>query len=104
MCFSPGKIYSVLGALESATQTLSSPLYSLLYNKTVASMPDAWLIPGIALAALQSLTYMTTRKLRRSQEPAASQEKNIPLQKREDKILEHCNEKNNETKSRTQSN
>ncbi|XP_026318550.1 proton-coupled folate transporter-like [Hyposmocoma kahamanoa] len=99
-----GKIYSVLGALESATQTLSSPLYSLLYNKTVASMPDAWLIPGIALAALQSLTYMTTRKLRRSQEPAASQEKNIPLRKREDKILEHCNEKNNESKSRTQSN
>lgn len=61
-------------------------------------MPDAWLIPGISLAALQSLAYMTTRKLRRSQEPAASQKKNIPLEKIEDTILEQCNEKINERK------
>lgn len=98
MYFSPGKIYSVLGALESATQTLSSPLYSLLYNKTVATMPDAWLIPGIALAALQSLAYVTTRKLRRSQEPATTQEKYISLEKIDDTLLQHCNEKVNESK------
>ncbi|KAI5631099.1 major facilitator superfamily domain-containing protein [Phthorimaea operculella] len=49
-----GKIYSVLGALESATQTFSSPLYSLLYKKTVATTPDAWLIPGIILASFKN--------------------------------------------------
>ncbi|CAG9787221.1 unnamed protein product [Diatraea saccharalis] len=58
-----GKIYSVLGALESATQTFSSPLYSLLYSKTVNKYPDAWLIPGIFLALLQILAYLKTRRL-----------------------------------------
>ncbi|CAH2243341.1 jg21381 [Pararge aegeria aegeria] len=60
-----GKIYSVLGALESATQTFSSPLYSLLYTKTVSSVPDAWLIPGIILAVIQLLSYLLTRSLKR---------------------------------------
>ncbi|XP_037296931.1 proton-coupled folate transporter [Manduca sexta] len=58
-----GKIYSVMGALESATQTMSSPLYSLLYSKTVLSMPDAWLLPGITLAVFQLLAYLITRSL-----------------------------------------
>ncbi|XP_038217512.1 solute carrier family 46 member 3-like isoform X1 [Zerene cesonia] len=59
-----GKIYSVLGALESATQTISSPLYSLLYSATVPTLPDAWLIPGIVIASIQLLTYFTSRHLR----------------------------------------
>ncbi|KAM3967133.1 lysosomal proton-coupled steroid conjugate and bile acid symporter SLC46A3 [Aphomia sociella] len=58
-----GKIYSVLGALESATQTISSPLYSLLYSRTVSSMPDAWLMPGIGIAILQLLAYLATKRL-----------------------------------------
>ncbi|CAK1579385.1 unnamed protein product [Parnassius mnemosyne] len=58
-----GKIYSVMGAMESATQTFSSPLYSLLYKKTVSSMPDAWLAPGVILAVFQLLSYLLTRKL-----------------------------------------
>ncbi|XP_013173768.1 PREDICTED: proton-coupled folate transporter-like [Papilio xuthus] len=58
-----GKIYSVLGALESATQTFSSPLYSLLYTKTVSTRPDAWLAPGIILAVFQMLSYSLTRRL-----------------------------------------
>ncbi|KPI97492.1 Solute carrier family 46 member 3 [Papilio xuthus] len=58
-----GKIYSVLGALESATQTFSSPLYSLLYTKTVSTRPDAWLAPGIILAVFQMLSYALTRRL-----------------------------------------
>ncbi|CAB3250731.1 unnamed protein product [Arctia plantaginis] len=58
-----GKIYSVLGALESAMQTMSSPLYSLLYTRTVSHMPDAWLLPGIALACFQLLAYFITKKL-----------------------------------------
>uniref|UniRef100_A0A2A4ITL4 Uncharacterized protein n=1 Tax=Heliothis virescens TaxID=7102 RepID=A0A2A4ITL4_HELVI len=58
-----GKIYSVMGSLESAMQTMSSPLYSLLYTKTVANMPDAWLLPGITLAFFQLLSYLITRKL-----------------------------------------
>lgn len=60
-----GKIYSVLGALESATQTISSPLYSLLYSKTVSVWPDAWLLPGITLAFIQSLSYFLTKQLSR---------------------------------------
>ncbi|XP_068624434.1 proton-coupled folate transporter-like isoform X2 [Battus philenor] len=58
-----GRIYSVLGALESATQTLSSPLYSLLYTKTVSTMPDAWLAPGIILVVFQLLSYAITKRL-----------------------------------------
>ncbi|KAJ8724425.1 hypothetical protein PYW08_015899 [Mythimna loreyi] len=61
-----GKIYSVMGALESAMQTISSPLYSLLYTKTVATMPDAWLLPGITLAVFQLFSYFITRKLGQS--------------------------------------
>ncbi|KAH9639435.1 hypothetical protein HF086_002124 [Spodoptera exigua] len=61
-----GKIYSVMGSLESAMQTMSSPLYSLLYTKTVATMPDAWLLPGIGLAFIQLFSYLITRKLRQS--------------------------------------
>lgn len=49
--------------MESATQTFSSPLYSLLYTKTVATRPDAWLIPGIILAVFQLLSYALTRRL-----------------------------------------
>lgn len=63
MCFVSGKIYSVLGALESAMQTMSSPLYSLLYTRTVSHMPDAWLLPGITLACFQLLAYLITKKL-----------------------------------------
>ncbi|CAG9579704.1 unnamed protein product [Danaus chrysippus] len=70
-----GKIYSVLGALESATQMLSSPLYSLLYTKTVSTIPDAWLIPGIILAIIQLLSYLYTRRLQQ----LIPNEKNIPL-------------------------
>ncbi|XP_073952369.1 lysosomal proton-coupled steroid conjugate and bile acid symporter SLC46A3-like isoform X1 [Choristoneura fumiferana] len=58
-----GKIYSVLGALESATQTLSSPSYSFLYKQTVTTMPDAWLLPGIILVNIQLLAYLATKKL-----------------------------------------
>ncbi|XP_041989080.1 proton-coupled folate transporter-like [Aricia agestis] len=61
-----GKIYSVMGALESATQTISSPLYSLLYTKTVSVMPDAWLIPGICLAVIQLIAYIHTRRLNKN--------------------------------------
>ncbi|KAJ0177811.1 hypothetical protein K1T71_006684 [Dendrolimus kikuchii] len=53
----------VLGALESATQTLSSPLYSLLYSKTVSTLPDAWLLPGITLAVIQTLSYLISKQL-----------------------------------------
>ncbi|XP_045449487.1 proton-coupled folate transporter-like [Melitaea cinxia] len=75
-----GKIYGILGALESATQTFSSPLYSLLYTKTVSTLPDAWLIPGIALALLQLLSYLITKRLRNIQpDSTIQQEKNIPL-------------------------
>ncbi|KAL0881699.1 hypothetical protein ABMA27_001501 [Loxostege sticticalis] len=59
-----GKIFGILSAVESATQTLSSPLYSFLYSRTVKTMPDAWLIPGIAMGLLQATAYMLTRKLR----------------------------------------
>ncbi|CAK1544062.1 unnamed protein product [Leptosia nina] len=59
-----GKIYSVLGALESATQTISSPLYSLLYSHTVSVLPDAWLLPGISLAVIQLCAYLCSRQLR----------------------------------------
>ncbi|XP_022127263.2 proton-coupled folate transporter isoform X2 [Pieris rapae] len=59
-----GKIYSVLGALESATQTISSPLYSLLYSTTVPVLPDAWLLPGISLAIIQLFSYLCSRQLR----------------------------------------
>ncbi|XP_045767417.1 proton-coupled folate transporter-like isoform X1 [Maniola jurtina] len=76
-----GKIYSVLGALESATQTFSSPLYSLLYTKTVSSVPDAWLIPGIILAVIQLLSYLLTRRLQRITPSADIPEKNVPLHK-----------------------
>lgn len=55
-----------MGALESAVQTMSSPLYSLLYTKTVANMPDAWLLPGITLAFFQLLSYLITRRLDQS--------------------------------------
>lgn len=55
-----------MGALESAMQTISSPLYSLLYTKTVANLPDAWLLPGITLAFLQLFSYLITRKLSQS--------------------------------------
>ncbi|KAL4711406.1 hypothetical protein ACJJTC_016160 [Scirpophaga incertulas] len=58
-----GKIYSVLGALESATQIFTSPLYSLLYSRTVSAHPDAWLYPGILLALLQMMGYLVTRNL-----------------------------------------
>ncbi|XP_049871292.1 proton-coupled folate transporter-like isoform X1 [Pectinophora gossypiella] len=78
-----GKIYSVLGALESATQTISSPLYSLLYKKTVANTPDAWLIPGIILAVLQALSYFTTKRLNSNKNPPPVEslaKKNIPLE------------------------
>lgn len=75
-----GKIYGILGALESATQTFSSPLYSLLYAKTVSTLPDAWLIPGIVLALLQLLSYLITKRLRNVQpDSTIQQEKNIPL-------------------------
>ncbi|KAJ2947498.1 hypothetical protein O0L34_g17285 [Tuta absoluta] len=91
-----GKIYSVLGALESATQTLSSPMYSLLYKKTVATTPDAWLIPGIILAVIQSLSYFTTRQLGGSKqairETYKSQKKIVQLQpivhKTDEKVAE----------------
>ncbi|KOB68135.1 Adenylate cyclase [Operophtera brumata] len=56
-----GKIYSVLGALESAMQTITTPLYSLLYSKTVDTVPDAWLFPGLALSVLQLLAFLFTR-------------------------------------------
>lgn len=55
-----------MGALESAMQTMSSPLYSLLYTKTVSNMPDAWLLPGITLAFFQLLSYLIARKLGQS--------------------------------------
>ncbi|KAG7310092.1 hypothetical protein JYU34_004631 [Plutella xylostella] len=61
-----GKIYSVMGALESATQTLSSPLYSYLYSRTVTSNPDAWIIPGIVLGLLQLASYTWARHLGKS--------------------------------------
>lgn len=63
MFFFSGKIYSVMGALESATQTISSPLYSLLYTNTISTMPDAWLLPGIILAILQLTAYLILRRL-----------------------------------------
>lgn len=102
-----GKIYSVLGALESATQILSSPLYSLLYAKTVSTMSDAWLLPGIGLALLQLLAYLATRKL-----GARYIEENIPprknirmhqLQKSETEKLrkeEECEEDKSESNSK----
>lgn len=62
--FFSGKIYSVLGALESATQILSAPMYSLLYRNTVSTLPDAWLFPGILLGVLQCSAYFITSKLR----------------------------------------
>ncbi|CAD0200392.1 unnamed protein product [Chrysodeixis includens] len=58
-----GKIYSVMGSLESAMQMMSSPLYSLLYKKTVSDFPDAWLLPGITLAFFQLTSYFVARKL-----------------------------------------
>ncbi|XP_053605776.1 probable peptidoglycan muropeptide transporter SLC46 [Plodia interpunctella] len=75
-----GKIYSVLGALESATQILSSPLYSLLYSKTVSTMPDAWLLPGIVLAIIQLLAYLVSRRLNTLS--STTVKKNIPLVER----------------------
>ncbi|XP_046967370.1 proton-coupled folate transporter-like [Vanessa cardui] len=75
-----GKIYGILGALESATQTFSSPLYSLLYARTVSTLSDAWLIPGIVLALLQLFSYLITRRLQNIQpDSSIQQEKNIPL-------------------------
>lgn len=62
-------------------------------------MADAWLIPGISLATLQSLAYITTRKLRRIEEAGASQEKNVALDSIEDTKL--ANEKFNESKRLT---
>ncbi|XP_037867671.1 proton-coupled folate transporter isoform X3 [Bombyx mori] len=59
-----GKIYSVMGALQSAIQTLSSPLYSLLYSRTVSTFPDAWLLPGLGLALIQLTAYLIARRLR----------------------------------------
>lgn len=53
----------MLGALESAMQTITTPLYSLLYSKTVDTAPDAWLFPGMALTTLQLLAFLFTRKL-----------------------------------------
>ncbi|XP_063368984.1 proton-coupled folate transporter-like isoform X2 [Cydia amplana] len=57
------KIYSVLGALESATLIVSSPLYNYLYSRTVKTMADAWLLPCLALATIQLLSFVVTRKL-----------------------------------------
>lgn len=82
-----------MGSLESAMQTMSSPLYSLLYTKTVATMPDAWLLPGIGLACIQLLSYLISRKLRQSQdlktnptdlaETGKNSETKIPLRTKE---------------------
>ncbi|XP_048007059.1 solute carrier family 46 member 3-like isoform X2 [Leguminivora glycinivorella] len=58
-----GKIYSLLGALESATLLVASPLFNYLYSKTVTTMADAWLIPCLSLAAIQLLSFLITRKL-----------------------------------------
>ncbi|CAH0723723.1 unnamed protein product, partial [Brenthis ino] len=76
-----GKIYGILGALECATQAFSSPLYSLLYAKTVSIVPDAWLVPGIVLALLQLFSYLLTRRLQNIQpDNISQQEKNMDLQ------------------------
>lgn len=82
-----------MGALESAMQTISSPLYSLLYTKTVANMPDAWLLPGITLAFFQLVSYLITRKLSQSTalktntldlgDAEKNSENKIPLQTKE---------------------
>lgn len=53
-----------MGALQSAIQTLSSPLYSLLYSRTVSTFPDAWLLPGLGLALIQLTAYLIARRLR----------------------------------------
>lgn len=58
-----GKIYSLLGALESATLIVASPLYNYLYSRTVKTMADAWLLPCLALATIQLLSFLVTRKL-----------------------------------------
>ncbi|XP_050665231.1 proton-coupled folate transporter-like isoform X1 [Leptidea sinapis] len=84
-----GKIYSVLGALESATQTISSPLYSLLYSTTVPVMPDAWLIPGITLAVIQIIAYFFGRKLR-----LLKKNTNDISEPKEEDNVRHTNEEN----------
>ncbi|XP_059053576.1 proton-coupled folate transporter-like [Achroia grisella] len=76
-----GKIYSVLGALESATQTITSPLYSLLYSRTVSTMPDAWLLPGIGIAIIQVLAYTSSKLLvARKTEDNVNEKKSIQLE------------------------
>lgn len=87
--FFSGKIYSVLGALESATQILSSPMYSLLYRNTVSTIPDAWLFPAMILAVVQFLAYFTTRKLRNDKHV----KKNVTEEPAIDIMLQKSNEK-----------
>ncbi|GBP26050.1 Solute carrier family 46 member 3 [Eumeta japonica] len=60
------KIYSVMGALEQAFQSIYNPLYSLLYANTVKVAPDAWLIPGLLIAFFQIQFYLLARKLSKS--------------------------------------
>ncbi|XP_072929172.1 lysosomal proton-coupled steroid conjugate and bile acid symporter SLC46A3-like [Epargyreus clarus] len=78
-----GKIYSVMGAFESATQTLSSPLYSLLYAKTVSTTPDAWLVPGIIIAVIQALCYLLSKRLANipNKEPQTEKTVETPVEK-----------------------
>lgn len=66
--------------MESATQAISSPLVSLLYSRTVATMPDAWILPGITLAILQLFAYLVTRRINiKNPPPVSPVKKNIPL-------------------------
>ncbi|XP_063827440.1 probable peptidoglycan muropeptide transporter SLC46 [Ostrinia nubilalis] len=76
-----GKIFGILGALESGTQTLSSPSFSYLYSRTVSTMPDAWLIPAIAMSSLQVGAYMLSKKLRlkMTQNTEEVPKKEVPL-------------------------
>lgn len=69
-----GKIYSVMGALEQACQTITVPLYSLLYARTVKSATDAWLVPGIAVALIQLIAYVLSRRLKQLEIIQASKE------------------------------
>lgn len=70
----------MLGALESATQTITTPLYSLLYSRTVSTVPDAWLFPGIALSVLQLFAFLFTRKLQTTDHGATKD--NVELEKK----------------------
>ncbi|XP_075976300.1 proton-coupled folate transporter-like [Anticarsia gemmatalis] len=81
-----GKIYSVMGAFESAIQTMSSPLYSLLYTKTVANLPDAWLLPGIVLAFVQFSSYVFAKKL--SQKSSLNGTAHVDTEKSTEKTTE----------------